>query len=131
MSEQHAAAIDMRERLRPSGEQVRVATAMLAAAADSICCVAVGLALPGKTRGIWDAGQAVEHAEGFWLADRDAWDGAFAYHCATHQAELAALRQLGSRPGQTGYAIIRHDGSWSVWEGFVGDERDRARSGSR
>lgn len=115
----HTAAADLAARWRPTAEQVRDAVAMLAAGPAEADTVAVPLALPGKTHGVWDIGQVVEPAPGFWLADHHASDGPLGYHQATFAADQAAADQLGDRPGQSGYATIDRDGRWHVWEGFA------------
>lgn len=123
------AAADLAARWRPTDQQIAVAVAMLAAGPAEADTVAVPLALPGKTHGVWEVGQEVEPGSGFWLADHRASDGSLGYHQATYAADRAAADQLGDRPGQSGYATIGRDGRWHVWEGFAADRRQRQEAG--
>lgn len=113
------AAADLAARWRPTDTQIEEATAALAAGPAEATDAIVPLALPGKERGWWEIGQAVEPGPGVWLADRKAWDGALSYSAAREAADQAAADQLGDRPGQSGYATIARDGLWHVWEGFA------------
>lgn len=113
---QTTAERDMSERWRPTDQQITVARAMLAAepAADAVF---VGIALPGKERGVWDYGQAVRPVPGFWLAARGEQTGPLAYALARDAADDAAGRRL-TRRGASSYATIDRDGGFAVFEGM-------------
>lgn len=111
---------DLKRRFRPTEEQVLVATAMLTAANKPDDVVLVAIALPGKTRGFWYAGQSVEHTVGFWMADPHA--GGDSYSQARWAAENAARHQLDRRSGVIGYAVIDYHGDWSVFEAYTWDQ---------
>jgi hypothetical protein len=111
---------DMYERFCPTADQVRVAVAMLdAMPAATVNVVFVGIALPGKIRGIWTEGQTVAYVPGFWLAhSRDDLDP-YAYDVARRAADRAAGDRL-TGPGVSAYAVIERDGTWVVFEGGHG-----------
>lgn len=122
---------DMHARLVPSDQQIAVAAALIRATFSSAtvsgarrpdwsdtfdtCRVVVPIALPGKARGFWQPGQAVEYPPGFWLdSDGDPSDPRFL-------AERAADHYLGKRAGQVAYAYIwLQNGApaSAVFEGF-------------
>jgi hypothetical protein len=111
--------LDMRARCVPGPTQVRVAVAMLEASAETEpYCVVVPIAFPGKDHGIWTEGQEVEHPPGFWLAMTNGWDGHHSLAYVRNEAEVAAVRFLGERPGTPGYVVIRSDESAAVFEGY-------------
>lgn len=116
-------AADMRERFRPTPEQIAVAVAMLATADPQATgyAVAVPIALPGKQHGLWKLGQPVEAVPGFWLGHRDQETGPHAWHKATDAADRAAGGHLAGSQGSSAWAVIWPDGDWAVWEGFYGN----------
>ncbi len=111
-------AADMQARFRPTDAQVAVARAMLTAE-PAATAVIVGLALPGKQRGMWTEGQAVRPVPGFWLTDFGQ-TGPYAHSFARDAAEAAATGRLTGR-GVPAYAVIERDGTWAVFEGLAVD----------
>jgi hypothetical protein len=114
-------AADLAARWQPSAEQMAVAEAILrGTAADKVY---VGLALPGKTYGLWCLGQRVEPAPGFWPAHAAHNSARIARDCADH----AAGAHLRGRPGTSAYASIRLSNGepvFAVYEGIYGDDPD-------
>lgn len=76
--------------------------------------VYIGLALPGKTYGVWEFGQPVEEAPGFWLAT-DTTSARF----ARDAADAAAGTHLAGRAGTTSYALVWDDEHCAVFEGLT------------
>lgn len=111
---------DLRERLRPSDTQVAVAVAMLQEVpASEATHVVVPIALPGKQRGIWIEGQQVQPVNGFWLANRDNWEGPYA-GARGHAEDAARLWLVDQKlSGVSAYACIDRDGTWAVFEGLL------------
>jgi hypothetical protein len=108
------------ERWELDPATMRVAQAMIDAASpdpdQDHVAVYVGIALPGKRRGVWTLGQPLEVADGFFLARTDA-----EVSRAREFADRAAETQLAGRAGTTSYAAVRRGGG-SVFEGIFGVE---------
>lgn len=114
---------DLATRMQPSAAVREIAMAMCRRARDLPLeeihwmvarepAVYVGLALPGKDRGIWTLGQPVEQVPGFFLAVTPE------HHPAARTlAEEAAARRLAGRKGTSAYARIDAEGYCSVHEG--------------
>lgn len=99
-----AAERDLTDRLRPTAGQIDAALDRLAELDRHTEYVYVPIALPGKTRGLWELGQPVEHPDGVFL-DRE-------------EASRAAVVALGTRPGTPAYAAVWRDGGAAVFEDF-------------
>ncbi len=95
---------DMRTRLVPTARQATAAAAILAAdpAVQAVVC---GLVLPGKDRGIWVTGQAVEEAPGLFLAA-----DSLSYGTARNAAWDAAEAALAGADGTFAYIAIERGG---------------------
>lgn len=126
---QHPAQQDLNERWQPTAAQRAVAAAMLAAEPQATHVI-VGLALPGKTDGWWQVGQAVEAAPGFWLADRSTREGLLSYSAAREAADAAAGAQLAGRPGTSSYVSISRTGHCAAYEGIHGVDAPAAEVGT-
>ena len=119
----NAAQDDLNDRWRVPPAAQAIARAMIEAAyiqypdlmpeGDEVA-VLVGLALPGKDRGVWRLGQAVEQAPGFFLARDDE-----EYARARDLADRAAEGQLAGRPGTTSYGVVGRRTS-DAFEGVYG-----------
>ncbi|HEY6798722.1 MAG TPA: hypothetical protein VI248_28935 [Kineosporiaceae bacterium] len=111
---------DLRRRLRPSREQLRIAAAMFRAATEDITSVVVPVAA-ACADGPVDRGPVtwLEYPGGYWLADRGSRHGAYSFPIACRAAEAAALAHLCSRGerGVPGWVTIRPDGTWTVLDG--------------
>lgn len=117
---------DRHARLTPSARQFAIAATMIRETVSDFrdtfdtCRVVVPIALPGKSHGIWQIGQAVEHPPGFWL-DNDTADKVNESTSVRDLAERAADHHLGDRDGTPAYAYIWLQDGWaasSVFEGF-------------
>jgi hypothetical protein len=109
---------DLQQAWCPTEVQLRTAKAIMADDPD-VQYVMVGLALPGKCRGVWVKGQQVEPVPGFWTVR----DGA-EHSQARELADRAAGQQLGSRVGATSHVTIYlHDGEpcFAAFEGIYGN----------
>jgi len=114
---------DLRGRLHPSREQLRMAAAMFRVATEDVTSVVVPVVVaeggdPRRDATAPDAGR-LEYPGGYWLADRGSRDGAYGYHAARDAAAAAAeahLRHHG-RGGRPGWVSIRPDGTWSALDG--------------
>jgi hypothetical protein len=117
---------DLRERWRPTDQQVAVGVGAARAAAEAVgvdaknVWAAVPLALANKETGWWTAEVQVVSAEGVWVGWRgvesEAPSGLASIHSAGDRAAEASLRALAGRSGVAGYATVTADGEWSVWE---------------
>jgi hypothetical protein len=107
---------DLEARFCPSRFQMATAAAMLAANPGAHSVV-VPIALPGKSPGWWEAGQAVEYPPGYFLAITNDWDGPESYAAARNEAEAVSERHMVAVTGTTAYASIRPDGTFAVYEG--------------
>jgi len=106
---------DMQDRLRPSETQLLIAQAIITA--SGVEAVMVPIALPGKQRGLWIAGQKVEHPNGFWPIDKLDSEG---YSAAREVVDKVAGEFMGEQVGVAAYCVIRQGGDFSVFEGFHG-----------
>lgn len=113
-------ADDLAARWLPTDEAVRQARAALDTEPRADLA-AIPMVQPGKTRGVWTVGQAVETVKGLvflgvdgshdesrgpvqsWSAARDAASG-------------AAQAARGDRPGTVAYAVVSRDGRVAVFE---------------
>ncbi len=131
-------AADMQARFRPTDQQIAIARAMLAAE-PAATSVIVGLALPGKQRGVWTAGQVVRPVPGFWLSDGGQ-TGPYA-HSFAREAAIAAAEARLTGQGVAAYAVIDHalphragttpaewsmTAAWGVFESHAVDHRPAA-----
>lgn len=103
---------DMRARLRPTAEQLEAAVAQGGGY--------VALVLPGKTRGVWTAGQAVEPAaRAVWRGDHHelvtVWQDEHGIGGREHAIAAADL-QLSPRRGTVAFVRVYADGEWVVFE---------------
>jgi hypothetical protein len=129
--ETQAAELDMRRRWRPSAQAVRVAAAMLAAAAPGAEAVIVAMIQPGKTRGVWTRGQEVITVPGVYLLAGDGdglTDYATARALAENMGEMALVERAVARRAASGeaapageagtvaYAVIYPGGEPDVFE---------------
>lgn len=111
---------DMRDRWRPSPDAVRQAKALLDA--ESVAdLAAVPIYHPGKQEGLWEIGQEVCTVPGVVLLGVNSFDPAVdspvpSYSWARNAASGLAKAALGDRPGTCGWATIRRDGTWAVFE---------------
>jgi hypothetical protein len=106
-------APDVRRRVRPSREQLRIAAAMFAVASEDVTSVVVPIVVSEPSR--------VEYPGGYWLADRSVPDGSYGYLAAREAAEAAAeahVRDHGGR-GVPGWVSIRTDGTWAAFDGLA------------
>jgi hypothetical protein len=113
-----AVQADMRDRWLPGPEDVKNAQALLDCKPDDHVVV-LGMVQPGKDHGVWVLGQEVETVTGIYLLARTRGtppDGARSYGWARNQASELARKQLGDRPGTTGYAVVATDGTVVVFE---------------
>jgi len=114
---------DLRERLHPSREQLRVAAAMFRVATEDITSVVVpvvaALADDLQPEGVHPDVDGLEYPGGYWLADRCCRDGAYSFRAARDAAEATAQAHLSRRGGHgcPGWVSIRPDGSWSALDG--------------
>jgi hypothetical protein len=115
-------AQDMQDNFRPDPAIVNAAVAALVATPNADYA-AVGLVLPNKTSGWWTVGQQCLTVPGaIFLGhnkptrDGGPVDGMPSYSWARNEAMDLAERLLGDRPGTVGYASIRRDGTWAVFE---------------
>jgi hypothetical protein len=111
---------DMANRLRPAGWQLTGAQVLLLYAPPilGVDRVVVALALPGKQRGVWVSGQAVESVNGFWYAAAGTTDdNGLAEYRARAAAEAAAVAALAGRVGIPAHAVIDRLGNFTVFEG--------------
>lgn len=101
---------EARRQVRPSREQLRVAAAMFAAAPEDVTSVVVPVVVPGTAL-------RSEHPGGYWLADRSAREGHYAFSAACDAARDVATGHLRSRgrQGVAGWVSIRPDGSWAAF----------------
>lgn len=119
------AETDMRRRMRPSPAAVKYATAILAAQPHPDALAAVPMVFPGKTHGTWDIGQPVETIDKVILVglnipfSQEPPAGWADYGWARDTAEKIARDKLAGRDGTFGYATIRPDGTWAVFEGWA------------
>jgi translation elongation factor EF-Tu-like GTPase len=107
---------DLRRRIRPSREQLRVAAAMFAVACEDVTSVVVPVVVTGSVDvGPADADPRLEYPGGYWLADRSASTGAYGYGPARDAAEAAAAAHLRARGvrGVPAWVSIRTDGTWA------------------
>jgi hypothetical protein len=109
---------DVRRHVRPSREQLRVAAAMFAVASEDITSVVVPVVVPV---GVPGADDRLEYPGGFWLADRSAHDGHYAFGSACEAAEATAEAYVrdGGGHGLPGWVTIRTDGTWSAFDGLL------------
>lgn len=109
---------DLRRRIRPSREQLRVAAAMFAAAPEDVTSVVVPVVVTGPV----DAPDPrFEYPGGYWLADRSAATGVYGYRVARDAAGAAAEAHLRERGGAglPGWVSIRTDGTWAAFDGYA------------
>lgn len=111
-----AAEQDLATRLQPSGLVRHVGAAMLQAAPDAKQVV-VGLALPGKQRGVWTTGQPVLDVPGYWLVHNDD-----ELRAARECADRAGAEVLAGVGGTTAHAYIDATGYCAVFEGLTVDK---------
>jgi hypothetical protein len=108
--------VDIRNRLVPTDQQMRIAAAMLTVASPEVTHVLVGLALPGKQQSWWKTGQPVEPAPGFFLAiDGTDWSVPLHYSSARELAYRAARYRLAGREGCTGCVNINRRGHFAAF----------------
>lgn len=104
---------DRMERCRTSPDQRQ--RAWVAFQDDpNVQAVVVPIAFPGKQRGVWVQGQAVEHPEGFATV----LDAEYGSRAACDEMDAAARAHLGDRPGVAGHVLIYADGQEAVFEAF-------------
>lgn len=111
---------DLRRRVRPSREQLRVAAAIFTAATEDVTSVVVPIVVPGSDGGHVSE-RSFEYPGGYWLADRGSPEGAYSFRVARDAAAAAAeahLRTRGRR-GVPGWVSIRPDGTWAVGDGLA------------
>lgn len=116
-------ASDRYARLRPSPTQLDLAARCLhdAGALDPALDHAVlPLALPGRVRGPWSIGQAVEPVAACWLAESRAGADTPAYRVALSQAREAGRAQLGERTGSVALVLVDAHGRWQVVDDPLG-----------
>jgi hypothetical protein len=109
---------DKTTRLRPTEAQLRTARAVLADNPD-VQYVMVGLALPGKSRGVWAQGQAVEAVPGFWTVSHGG-----EHSQARELADRAAGQHLNGRIGVSCHVTIylrNGETGFAVFEGIYGN----------
>jgi hypothetical protein len=119
---------DLHRRWQATDRTRETAAAMISAArahhpAGTDIAVYVGLALPGKTYGIWTHGQPVEEAPGYFLATTPD-----EHRAARDLADRAAGAQLAGRHGTSSYARLTAEEYCAVWEGIHGTEDDAVRT---
>jgi hypothetical protein len=103
--------IDMTQRWWPTDTAVKQAKAALDAQPDADLA-AIPMVQPGKTRGYWKVGQAVETVEGqvFLGVNADNGRGAVpSWSEARNSAAEAASEARGDRPGTVAYAVVARD----------------------
>lgn len=108
---------DRERRCVATREQVTTARQMIRDDTDrKISYVLVPIAFPGKQRGTWKVGQAVEHPEGFEVVyQRGEPEEAAA---ARNRVEDVARAHLDGRAGVVGHVQVWRDGREAVFEGF-------------
>ena len=114
---------DLRGRLHPSREQLRMAAAMFRVATEDVTSVVVPVVVaeggdPRRDATAPDAGR-LEYPGGYWLADRGRTDGIYSYPAAREAAEAAAAAYLERHGGHgvPGWVTIRPDGTWAALDG--------------
>jgi hypothetical protein len=116
-------AEDKYRRFRPSREAVEAATAALRTRSGADAAI-VPMYMPGKTYGLWTAGQRVEsvvrHGDEVLVAvnAHEPCDGIPTLREMEDRAfELAGAQLARIGPGTTAYAIVYRDtGHWTVFE---------------
>lgn len=111
---------DLEARWRPSETAVKHAVALLRSEARADYAI-VPMILPSKRHGVWTVGQKVETVPGVVLLGVNSFDPEWAdevpsYSWARNESWEIAKRHLADREGTTGYASIRPDGTWAVFE---------------
>lgn len=116
-----APAPELRRRIRPSREQLRIAAAMLAAAPEDVTSVVVPIVMSGADSAGLGWNERLDHPGGYWLADRSQPDGRYGYRAARQAAEAAAEAHLDRHDavGVAGWVSIRTDGTWVAFDGFT------------
>jgi hypothetical protein len=111
------------EARQQAAAAVRVAVHQLGVPARDVTAL-VPMIQPGKERGIWTLGQAVETIPGVILvaysgAGEVPVPGLLDYHEARNIAETIGRNRLAEtgRLGTTGYAAVDEDGEAAVFEG--------------
>jgi hypothetical protein len=109
---------DLQTRWAPSAVQVETAQEMLKPYAHLNLCVMVPIALHYKDAGIWNDGVEVAPVTGVYvLAAEDELEAVMSALPYSEARELVCkIAEQSSIEGTGSYAIIEHDGSWSVFE---------------
>lgn len=100
---------DLCLRWAPSGTQIDSAKEILKGRTPT-ARVYVPIALIGKERHFWTDDVEVRPVDGAWLAETDN------DHYTAREAASRAAREAVGGTGIGSYAVIKHDGSWAVWE---------------
>ena len=115
---------DLRARWVPTPAQVQAAQDAIAASVatnpdvpEDDWLAAVPLVMPGKTYGLWQAGQVVESVDGCWVG-RNSATGVPSYADARNAASDAAREALGDRKGTVAWVTIDAAGTAAVFEDF-------------
>jgi hypothetical protein len=110
---------DRRERWLPTGHAVKLAQAVLDRSPRHDYAL-IPMIQPGKTRGIWMAGQAVKTVEFrvYLAVNRDVQPGETlqSHSEARGKACADARKALRDRPGTVAYAVVERDGHVAVFE---------------
>lgn len=116
-----APAPELRRRIRPSREQLRIAAAMLATAPEEVTAVVVPIVMTGADSAGLGWNDRLEYPGGYWLADRSSPHGRYGYRAAREAAEAVAEAHLqrSGGIGVAGWVSIRTDGTWSAFDGFT------------
>jgi hypothetical protein len=111
---------DLRARIRPSREQVRVAAAIFSAATEDVTAGVVPVVVADSDHQEPTAQWPLEYPGGYWLADRGRRDGTYGYTIAREAAEAAAQTHLriNDRRGIPGWVNIRPDGTGAGFDGL-------------
>lgn len=108
-----AAERDLQARLMPDAEAMERARAAIEC--KPRCLAVIPLALPGKTRGLWELGQEVVTIRAVWVTTEQT------LHTATANAEQAARAWLTyeGKTGTVAYALVTPGGEAAIFEGFL------------
>jgi hypothetical protein len=113
------AELDMRARMTPDPDAVARAVTVLSSYPDRerrICVIP--MALPNKTRGIWTTGQEVVTVPEPYRLPRVCMEHSL--HPQTDAADRAARDWMNENglTGTTAYALVMHDGTAAMFEGW-------------
>ena len=115
---------DLRERMCPSREQLRVAAAMFGAATEDVTVIVVPVVVPVAPDQLVAgpaAARPVQYPGGYWLADRGGREGAYSFRAAREAAQAVAREHLqaGGGQGVAGWISIRPNGTWAALDGLL------------